>query len=108
MKSIQDRGKLPSKKAEDAQAQASELKEKIEQKDAELRGAIARLSATPDGKFFLTWLRLECGFGNSYLAFNNASQTIDKEMTTYQAIRLNLWWKIRKYLPIKNRIEIED
>ncbi len=102
-----EKGKLPSEKADEAAAQAKSAKQANEQRESEIKGAIARLSATEDGKIFLRWIMRECGFGSPYVAVD-AQGKPNPELTLYQAFRLNLWWKVRKYLPIKQRIEVED
>lgn len=102
----ENRAELPSAKAKKLLEKAAE-KEARQKQEEEIRGALARLSDTADGKTFLRWLKNECGWGNSYLALNGVTGTIDKELTVYQAIRLNLWWKVRRKLPIKQLIEVE-
>lgn len=101
-----DKGHLPSKRAEAIAARADEIANQKEQAEAAIRGAVARLADTEDGKIFLRWMMKECGYGNSYVAVDNTGKP-NAELTMYQAFRLNLWWKVRKLLSVKQIIEVE-
>lgn len=102
----ENRGQLPSATEEARKKKEKERKEELERSKNELRAAISRLSQTADGITFLRWLRVECGFGNSFVAVDSQGNPSEK-FTLYQAFRLNLWWKVRKNLPIRQLIEVE-
>jgi hypothetical protein len=101
------KGTLPSKKAEELAQRAATQEQEKNSKEAAFKSAVARLANTEDGRTLLRWLKNECGFGDSYLGVNPSNGEIDPLRTTYAAMRLNLWWKIRKYLPLKQLIEVE-
>lgn len=107
MKAVKNRGTLPSQIIKQKEEEKLKREEQKDQDIKDLRGAIARISNTPDGRYFLRWLRNECGFGDSFLGINPTTGEIDPQRTTYSAMRLNLWWKIRKLIPIKQLIEVE-
>jgi hypothetical protein len=104
---MRNKEELPSDRAIRVATEKAEEKKQRDAKEGELRGAVARLASTGDGVIFLRWLKHECGFGESYLGLNPANGEIDEKRTTYAAMRLNLYWKVRKYLPLKQLIEVE-
>lgn len=102
-----DKSELPSDRATREALERVEERKQRDAKEGELRGAIARLSATADGKIFLRWMKHECGFGESILGVNPVNGELDEKRTIYAAMRLNLYTKVRKYLPLKQLIEVE-
>lgn len=105
---MSDRPLLPSEKAKQKEERDRVAREQYRQSQEKLRGAVSRISATEDGRIFLEWLCNKSGWGNSYLALNSVSGEIDEKRTVCQAFNINLWWEIRKLIPIQHRIEVED
>lgn len=101
------RGTLPSEIAKQRQETAAAREAEKQKQDETLKGVVARIGETPDGKIFFRWLKNECGFGEAILGINPVNGEIDEKRTLYQAMRLNLYTKVRKYLPVKTLMEVE-
>lgn len=100
--------KLPSEKAKAKAAEKQRIEDEREQARERLAGAIARVSNSKDGQIFLQWLAAECGWCEPFLALNPQTTEVNRDLTVYQAMRINLWQKIRKHIPWKQLREIED
>lgn len=70
-----------------------------------LRSSWRRVGETEDGKAIIRWLRNECGGDQSILGAIHGQ--IDEKATMYQAMRLNLWIKVRRMLTFNILKEIE-
>lgn len=70
-----------------------------------LKGVLRRIGETEDGKYFYRWLRQECGGDQAILGAIHGQ--IDEKATMYQAMRLNLWIKVRKLLSFNILKEVE-
>lgn len=103
---MKKRDELPSKRAEREALEKAELADKRNAEQVRLRGAMHRVFKGPDGKIVLEWLMRECGYGHPIIGAN-AMGDIDEKRTLYGAFRLNLWWKLRKLLPINILKEVE-
>lgn len=101
------RGELPSNRAEVRKLNAAEREAEKAKKEEQFKGVVARLGNTADGQFFFRWLMKECGFAEPILGINPANGEIDEKRTLYQAMRLNLYVKVRKYLTLKTLMEVE-
>lgn len=100
--------KLPSTKT----AERAEKKQQIEEQQKEAREKLERAMretfASPSGQIVLKWLHDECQFARPILGA--VSGQIDRDATLYQAMRLNLYLKVRSFLTfnILKEIEYED
>lgn len=68
----------------------------------QLEQAIKRISATDDGRAFLAFLCKECGFQQNLVNYDNVNQTM-----AFAAMR-GLYAKLRRYIPRKDLVEIEN
>lgn len=93
-----ERDLLRKEKAAQAEATAQAHTE-------QLKGVLRRIGETEDGKYLFRWLRKECGGDTPILGATNGQ--IDKDATLYQAMRLNLWIKVRRLLSFNILKEIE-
>lgn len=94
--------------SERATARADDDQKRKEAQTAEadkLKRAMRAVFESPDGLVVLNWLKKECQFGEPILGA--MSGTIDEKATLYQAMRLNLYLKIRKMLTFNILKEVE-
>ena len=96
---------LPSERAGARREAEIQTAERIQQERDKLRGVLRRIGETPDGKEFFRWLRNECGAAQPILGATNGA--IDEKATLYQAMRLNLWIKVRRELSFNILKEVE-
>jgi hypothetical protein len=102
---LKDRTLPPSEKSELRDKTKAEIEAQKNTDRDRLKGVLRRIGMTDDGKFFYRWLREECGGGSPILGAVNG--TMDRDATLYQAMRLNLWVKIRRMLNFDILKEIE-
>lgn len=100
-----NRKDLPSERADIRVAQEKELEAAKLQRETRLRNAMAITFNTPDGLIVLEWLKKECQFGEPILGAMQGA--IDEKATLYQAMRLNLYLKVRSFLPFEILKEVE-
>ena len=103
---MKDKKLLPSQKAEKKAQEKKAREDQHKQETGKLQQDLAMTFDTPHGLNVLRWLSKECGFGEFPVGANAQGQ-IDKDVTMYNAMRLNLYIKIRKLLPYKILKEIE-
>ena len=100
-----DRTLPPSERAEiQKKLELNRKAAAAEERDRLVR-AMRATFASPDGLVVLNWLRKECGFGEAILGATNGA--IDERATLYQAMRLNLYIRIRKMLTFEILKEVE-
>lgn len=95
----------PSQRPEIRQAQEQERNDAQREREEKLKGVLRRIGETEDGKFFYRWLRQECGGDQAILGAIHGQ--IDEKATLYQAMRLNLWIKVRRLLSFNILKEVE-
>lgn len=100
-----DKSKLPSERAADNDAERQRRIDEKNDGEEKLRRAFASTFNTPDGLIVLDWLMRECQFGEPILGIMQGK--IDRDATLYQAMRLNLYLKIRSYLSFNILKEVE-
>lgn len=98
---------LPSEKAEQKAEDKNRRQLDEKAKAEQLRRDMAMTFKTAHGLRVLDWLMKECQFGEPILGVNPATQEICADRTLYQAMRLNLYIKIRKMLPFNILKEVE-
>lgn len=104
---MHDKAELPSDRAERKKRETKEREEEKRQAEESLRGAMSRCFGTEDGLVVLGWIRKQCLHNEPILGANPISGEIDPYRTLYQAMRLNLYISIRRYLPFKILREVE-
>lgn len=95
----------PSERPAARQAQEQTATEQQREAQEKLKGVLRRIGETDDGKIFFRWLRQECGGDQAILGAIHGQ--IDEKATLYQAMRLNLWIKVRKLLSFNILKEVE-
>lgn len=98
---------MPSDKAALKAKHKEEQQITEKEKGEQLKRDMAMTFRTAHGLRVLDWLRKECGFGEAILGANPVSGDLDAQRTMYQAMRLNLYIKIRKLLPFNILKEVE-
>jgi hypothetical protein len=87
-----------------AEKEATVTETALKQKDILIR-AMRTVFNTPEGLIVLAWLYDECGANKPILGAMGGA--IDEKATLYQAMRLNLWLKIRTMLNFNILKEVE-
>ncbi len=100
-----NRNMLPSDKTEKRAENEQKVKEQNLEHSQRLFRAMRATFNTPDGLIVLNWLKDECNFGKPILGA--MSNGIDEKATLYQAMRLNLYLKVRSYLTFEILKEVE-
>lgn len=95
----------PSERADKIKEKEQEREQAATEQKDRLKGVLRRIGETDDGKFFYRWLREECGGGVPILGAMQGQ--IDEKATLYQAMRLNLWIKVRRLLSFNILKEVE-
>lgn len=98
---------LPSEKAEEKIKEKTRQQNEAHEREQLLRRDMIATFRTAHGIRVLTWLMKECNFGDAILGANPVSGDLDEKRTMYQAMRLNLYIKIRKMLPFNILKEVE-
>lgn len=104
---MQNRTLPPSDRAEQRSADEQRRKEEQLEKSERLTRAMRATFNTPDGLIVLNWLKDECMFGKPILGANMVQGAIDEKATLYQAMRLNLYLKVRSMLTFEILKEVE-
>lgn len=99
------RFKPPSERAEAKDKSVLEKKESAQEAADRLQQAMNMTFNTPHGLVVLNWLRKECGHNEPILSAVQGN--IDEKATLYQAMRLNLYLKLRKMLNKEIIMEVE-
>lgn len=96
---------LPSEKSEQRVIEKFKLEEENKAARERLKNAMRETFNTPSGLIVLKWLHDECQFAKPILGAVDGS--IDRDVTLYQAMRLNLYLKVRSFLNHQILKEIE-
>lgn len=104
---ISDRTMPPSERGPLREQKKAEVEGRAAEEQEALRSAMRRTFSTPDGRVVLKWIMRECQANAPILGANLANGTIDEKATLYQAMRLNLWLKIRRLLSFDILKEVE-
>lgn len=96
---------LPSDRADKRAEDDQSRKEKQLEQSERLTRAMRATFNTPDGLIVLNWLKEECMFGKPILGAMAGG--IDEKATLYQAMRLNLYLKVRSMLTFEILKEVE-
>ena len=102
---MKDRTMLPSQRGEQRSLNEQELKEKQLEQAERLKRAMRVTFSSPDGLIVLEFIKKECQFGEPILGA--IAGQIDEKATLYQAMRQNLYLKIRKMLTFNILKEVE-
>lgn len=100
-----NKGELPSEVARKRKEDLEKNRVEAEAQANKLRGAMRRVFSTGDGQVVLQWLHDECLHNKPILGVMNGH--IDEKATVYQAMRLNLYLKIRSFLTVEILKEVE-
>ncbi len=100
------RAELPSDRAARKIKDQQELVERKRTAEDRLRRDMAMTFRSDHGLRVLQWLHDECGFGQPIVGADYRGD-IDEKRSTYGAMRLNLYIKIRKLLPFNILKEVE-
>lgn len=95
----------PSAKAAVRSQEDAERKANANAEQERVKQAMNEVFNSPAGIIVLQWLAKECGHNEPILGALQGG--IDEKATLYQAMRLNLYLKIRKYLPFNILKEVE-
>lgn len=101
-----NKAELPSAKSERQAKEKVELTERINDEQLQLRRAFAMTFKTQHGKVVLHWLMKECGYNNFIIGADYRGD-IDEKRSTFGAMRLNLYIRLRKLLPVHILQEVE-
>lgn len=102
----EERGALPSQRAEHDDKERKAQAELHEDIRAAMREDFGRTFGTECGKRVLAWLFDRCGWDKSTVALNPQTG-IDKEMSLYLAQERNVYGDVRKHVPINILQEVE-
>jgi hypothetical protein len=102
---MKDRLIPPSERPEIRKEQEDARVRAAHERAESLKSVVRRIGETPDGLEFFRWLREECGGNQSILGAIQGQ--IDEKATMYQAMRLNLWIKVRRMLSFNILKEVE-
>lgn len=100
-----DRTLPPSIRAEKKAETEAERKAAQQEQQDRIKRAMQATFNTPDGLIVLNWLKDECMFGKPILGA--LANGIDEKATLYQAMRLNLYLKVRSFLTFEILKEVE-
>lgn len=100
---------LPSAKPAKREAEKAEIEARKRAEDERMKIACAAVfqRSGADGLIVLQWLRRQCGHNEAILALDPASMEVNPLATTYQAMRLNLYLQLRKFIPTEILKEVE-
>ncbi len=101
-----NKAELPSAKAERQVKEKIELTERKSEEQLQLRRAFAMTYKTAHGKVALHWIMKECGYNSPILGADYRGD-VDEKRSTYGAMRLNLYLRLRKLLPVHILQEVE-
>lgn len=100
-----NRNMAPSERSALQEAQTQQQKDAAQEAADSLKRAMNITFNSHDGMIVLQWLRKECGHNEPILAAVGGQ--IDEKATLYQAMRLNLYLKMRKMLNKEIIMEVE-
>lgn len=100
------KNELPSARAERKVEEKTNLEKQKRAAEDQLRKDLAMTFRTAHGQRALLFIMKECGFGNPIVGADHRGD-IDEKRTTYGALRLNLYLKLRKLLPVSILKEVE-
>lgn len=96
----------PSERAQKQAETESERQRISAQREAALREDFTRTFQTESGKRVLAWFKERTGFGLPSLAADKEGN-IDPLKTTFNAMELNLYIAVRRYIPTNILMEVE-
>lgn len=100
-----DRTIPPSARGAIRDQEDAERKAKATAELDRVKQAMNEVFNSPSGIIVLQWLAKECGHNEPILGALQGG--IDEKATLYQAMRLNLYLKLRKFLPFNILKEVE-
>ncbi len=106
MTNDKSRPALPSERQEAEDELKKKLSERSARASAMMREDFTKTFQTAHGLRILAWLKERAGFGKVILAADNKS-SIDPMLTTFAAMELNLYNKIREFLPVDVLSQVE-
>jgi hypothetical protein len=101
-----NRPALPSERAENEDKVKKHLEDRANRINSMMREDFTKTFQTAHGKRVLAWIAQRAGFGKVILAADSTKK-IDPMATTFAAMELNFYTKIREYLPVDVLSQVE-